>query len=251
MIAYEELYLNIYSPMNQCVPSPTESVVPIRFSVATFNVWGDTHLSTERETALERTLSHMAPDIILFQEASEKNMAVARRSLPTHESLGRFQEGFSYLAGGDISWDSRYFEAESSGYIPMFSQDYPNRGLQWVRLRVRRRVDPSEAVLFVCTAHLPWCGTDTEIRTGVNPRIAASQIIADSLERVLNERDIFIFGGDLNEDFHPLRIFRSKLGAHDVFEQLDLSPPITHPVRPSDADEEMRVRLHIVCSISV
>ncbi|CAM9582997.1 unnamed protein product, partial [Ectocarpus fasciculatus] len=210
--------------------------VPIRVSVATFNVWGDTHLSTGREVSLERTLCRMSPDIILFQEATENNMAVARRALPRHDSLAGLHEGFSYLAGGNISWDARYLTAESNGFVPMLSREYPHRGLHWVRLRV----NGSEVVLFVCTAHLPWCGTDSEIRTGINPRIAATQVITDSVEKLINTYDVFIFGGDLNEDFHPLRIFRSKLGAVDVFEQLDLSPPVTHPVRPSDADEEMR-----------
>jgi hypothetical protein len=46
--------------------------------------------------------------------------------------------------------------------------------------------------------------------------------------------------GDFNEDFHPTRIFNEELGFIDVFEALDISPPITHPVRPSDAREEQR-----------
>ena len=40
-----------------------------------------------------------------------------------------------------------------------------------------------------------------------------------------------IFGGDFNEDFHPLRILAEEMGMCDVFESLDLPPPITHPMR--------------------
>jgi hypothetical protein len=42
---------------------------------------------------------------------------------------------------------------------------------------------------------------------------------------------IAIIGGDFNEDFHPVRILSEEMGMTEVFECIDVPPPITHPMR--------------------
>ena len=173
---------------------------------------------------------------------------MARSALPNHKDLQTCDENFTYLREGNIMWHSSYFEFIQCGFESFQCDDYPHRGLLWARLSVKG----TEGIkLFVCTTHLPWCGSENEILTGLNPRIPAAEIIAASICRLSKpSEEILVLGGDFNEDFHPLRIFRDRLGVIDVFEQLDLIPPITHPVRPSDSREELRVRtLHVVAII--
>jgi hypothetical protein len=186
-------------------------------------------------------------------------MAVARAALPRHRDLqtsGGQGEGegegeeFSFLREGNIMWHGAYLQLTESGFVSLESEDCPHRGLLWARLSVpgAGAGAGAGARLFVCTAHLPWSGAESEVRTGVNPRIAAAEKIAAAVLRLRAPGEALVLGGDFNEDFHPLRVLRARLGARDVFEQLDLSPPATHPARPSDPREEMRVSgiLHCV-----
>lgn len=215
--------------------SSTERL-PMRVSIATFNVWGDERI-TAREESLAGTVSRLSPDVLLLQEVTESNSAVLRRALPDHVNLQMNNNDYSMRSGGDIMWNRRYFDLIDSGFASINSSEYPHRGLHWARLAVKH----SDISVFVCTAHLPWCGSHLEVETGYNSRIAATDVIAAAISDLSPPSVNIIFGGDLNEDFHPLRILNNKLGLTDVFAQLDIIPPITHPVRPSDPREEMRV----------
>lgn len=137
----------------------------------------------------------------------------------------------------NIYFNKELFELRDHGCSDLGIEDHPNRGLFWVRLVVKRI--PSITV-FVSTAHFPWAGCATEIETGMNQRIPVTHTVCENLRRLVPLNEPTIFGGDFNEDFHPLRILNEEYGMCDVFESLDLPPPITHPVRPSDPQEEMR-----------
>jgi hypothetical protein len=39
---------------------------------------------------------------------------------------------------------------------------------------------------------------------------------------LLDFEEISLFGGDFNEDFHPLRILNEEMGMMDVFESLGI-----------------------------
>jgi hypothetical protein len=54
----------------------------------------------------------------------------------------------------------------------------------------------------------------------------------------LNNHPIFLMG-DLNEDFHPVRIL-NQAGFTDCFTALGLPTPATHPARPSSPEEEAK-----------
>ena len=87
---------------------------------------------------------------------------------------------------------------------------------------------------------MPWAGCDREIETGINQRIPCTIKACENLRSLMRIDEPVIFGGDFNDDFHPIRILNDELGLQDVFEALDQPPPVTHPVRPSSAREEMR-----------
>lgn len=179
----------------------------------------------------------ISSDIFLLQEVTPENLSVVRSALPHHLDLEMSGKFFSILSEGNIMWHRSYFELVDSGFEGLEMADNSKRGLLWVRLRVLG----TSKQLFVCTIHLPWCGSEIELSSGVNPRIIAAEKVSDIVGRLLRPDDVLIIGGDFNEDFHPLRIFKDRLHARDVFDQLDISPPVTHPNRPSDPREEMRV----------
>ena len=84
--------------------------------------------------------------------------------------------------------------------------------------------------------------------TGINQRIPATLSVCKALkDSVLTKsaKEAIILAGDFNDDYHPLRILNEEMGFIDVFESLDLVSPSTHPVRPSDFQEEMRPNRYI------
>jgi endonuclease/exonuclease/phosphatase family metal-dependent hydrolase len=86
---------------------------------------------------------------------------------------------------------------------------------------------------------LPWVGAPEEIASGVNPRIAICLKINEHLTRLVSVDDaLVVLGGDMNEDYHPVRILSATL--KELFQSLDMAAPITHPIRPSHALEEAR-----------
>jgi hypothetical protein len=207
-----------------------------RLIVSTFNIWGDDLLS-DRSAALTKTILLLRPDVFLFQEMTDANMAVVKAALPEWDDLSLMPH-FTLSSGCNIFWKTDIFEFLDWGFVCLDCVDYPERMLLWAALRVRN----TNISVIVSTAHLPWCGAETEVRTGVNGRIEPTRKIASFLQLLSEKYEYIIFGGDLNEDFHPVSILSKSAGLVDIFQQLDLPPPITHPVRPSEFREEMRVR---------
>lgn len=217
---------------------------PVRISVATFNIWGD-ELMPARGPRLVSTVQRMRPDVLLLQEVTEGNLSLIEDALPSHASLRQVgAECFSMEGEGCILWDKETFHLLDSGAEDLSETVNPSRKLLWARLQVAG----SASVLLVCTAHLPWTGSEVEVTTGVNPRIAISRRIAECLamRHSLHPDDVVVLGGDMNDDFHPARVLRCEAGLADVFEQMDLPPPVTHPVRPSSDREEMRVGTYYI-----
>jgi endonuclease/exonuclease/phosphatase family metal-dependent hydrolase len=131
------------------------------------------------------------------------------------------------------------FTLTSYGREDLAMPAHPNRGLFWVKLQ--SLLNPEIRVLFA-TAHLPWVGSAAELSSHVNQRIPVTLRACDHLKNLINGDPLscLIFAGDFNEDFHPLRILKDELGFVDVFEALDMPPPVTHPLRPSEPREERR-----------
>lgn len=233
-----------------------------------FNIWGNFYLS-ERTNNLKNTLKLISSDIILLQEVTLENLQIIIETLP-HYNYIKDKEIY-WQTESNILWNNNLFIYINSGYYSFNHIEYPGRGLFWVRLALKSQPNNE---FIVSTSHLPWVGSNKEIITGINQRIECSRLILQYLNIISNPNEPIIFGGDLNDDFHPLRILRGEeyilsslsstilssndennnpqhqnqnqnqkqlVKLYDVFELLDLPPIITHPVRPSDIREEMRV----------
>lgn len=207
---------------------------PVRISVTTFNVWGSNHWPA-RALPLTQTLQSMRSDVYLFQEVTPAIIEHLDKNLLNYKRVESKTIGWS--TESNIYWNSDLLDLLDYGHGDMDMVGYPNRNLFWVRLAVKAK--PSLKVFF-STAHFPWAGHDYEIETGVNQRIPAAMKVCEHFRRLVLPQECAIFGGDINDDFHPIRILGEEVGLMDVFESLDLPPPITHPVRPSDPQEEMR-----------
>jgi endonuclease/exonuclease/phosphatase family metal-dependent hydrolase len=215
------------------------NVMNPRVTVMTFNLWGNQYLS-ERTSNLTQVLNTLSPDILLLQEVTSENLEIVRLSLPNHNHIE--QDGY-WKTESNIFWNRNFFDLINFGYISFDHLEYPGRGVFWVRLCLS---SDSNAQFVVSTSHFPWAGCEEEIMTGINQRIQCSKAVLESLGSILKPNEPVVFTGDLNDDFHPIRILRgdptlSSLSLIDVFELLDLPPQITHPVRPSEPREEMRV----------
>eukprot|EP01039_Chlorochromonas_danica_P000446 gene446-480_t len=208
---------------------------PIRVSIATYNVWGRKYWP-QRAESLTQTLLSLRPDILLLQEVTPAIIQFLDQNLSSYSRVQSTNRP-GWTKESNIYWNSSMFDLVDEGVGNLEMADYPDRGLFWVRLALRS--DPSKT-LFVSTAHFPWVGCEAEIESGVNQRILAATKVCQHLRRLIPGNEFAVFGGDFNDDFHPVRILSEECALLDVFEALDLPPPITHPVRPSDVVEEMR-----------
>lgn len=208
---------------------------PARITTTTFNLWGNNYWP-QRSGPLAQTLLTLRSDVYLFQEVTPAIVEFLDTNLANYQRVkSESKEG--WIRESNIYWNSSLFDLLDFGHCELDLIDYPHRGLFWVRLALKG--DPSKTI-FLSTAHFPWVGSPTEIETGVNQRFTATLKVCEHLRRLVSPSEAAIFAGDLNDDFHPVRILNEESAFIDVFEILDLPPPITHPVRPSDPTEEMR-----------
>jgi len=211
------------------------SSFPVRVSVTTLNVWGN-HYWPARAVPLTQTLLTLRSDIYLFQEVTPEIIECLDQNL-SHYTRVSDDHVSGWKSESNIYWNTSLFDMVDFGHGDLRLNGYPNRCLFWVRLAVKSN---PQMKFFVSTAHFPWAGSDIEVSTGVNQRIPAAMKVCEHFRRLVEPQEAAIFGGDINDDFHPIRILSEEVGLIDVFESLDLPPPITHPVRPSDPEEEMR-----------
>lgn len=217
---------------------------PIRISIMTLNLWGDNYWPGRSES-LSQLIISTKPDILLVQEASIEILQHIEKLLVSHcyikpnQSSDRDVDSIDngWICECNIFWDSKLLIMTEHGCESLNLKEYPMRSLFWVRLSLLANTNIK---LFCSTVHFPWQGCETELSTGINQRIGCSYQVCEFLRVLCRSSDCIILGGDFNDDFHPIRIFNGEIGLIDVFELADLPPPITHPVRPSDAREEGR-----------
>lgn len=208
---------------------------PARVSVTTLNVWGSNYWP-QRSGPLSQTMLTMRSDVYLLQEVTPDIIDFLDVNLTNYERVKENnREG--WRKESNIYWNKDIFEMVDSGFGDLDLEEHPLRGFFWVRLRLKSETGQT---VFFSTAHFPWVGSQLEIETGVNQRIHATVKVCEHLRRLVPLNEAAIFAGDLNDDYHPIRILSDECAFSDVFEALDLPPPITHPVRPSDPREEMR-----------
>jgi len=197
--------------------------LPIRFVVCTYNLWSDERWP-ERKEPLKRFLSYHLPDILCVQELRPVTRDLIDAVLEFHRRVDDPFRGWSHE--GNIYWNTAMFELDRYGTedIGMFEE---LRRLFWVKLRFRDQ----ERALWVATAHYTWSGTDREMDTGVNPRIAQARKTVEALDRLVPPSEALLFMGDLNDFLHPLRILRQG-ALRDSFSALGRLPSPTWPALP-------------------
>lgn len=226
----------------QAIENESIGSFPVRISVTTFNVWGDNNWPA-RADALASSLLSMWSDVYLLQEITPAIVEHLDKSIGAdYERIDPTQgdkkeQSAGWLSESNIFWKKDLFELVDHGHGDLEIDDHPERCLFWARLSVKSN---PKVTFFVSTAHFPWVGCPKELETGMNQRIPAALRVCEHFRRIVSVNECAIFGGDLNDDFHPVRILSEEVGLMDVFESLDLPPPITHPVRPSSLQEEMR-----------
>ena len=233
------------------------SAHPLRLAVCTLNVWGHAPgpVNPDRRAALLKTISALASDIFLLQEVSPSILEDIDARLPEYARIPSGEgegEGGGWTSESQIYFRRSLLTLVAHGVemdVGMTGAYFARRGLFWARLQV---VAPnlSHKSVFVATCHLPWVGGEEECATGLNPRVGCCHLIRRHLNRLINAADsLAVFGGDLNEDFHPPRILTAAPPDDDrgagtpfleLFASLDMAPPPTHPVRPSDPSEQER-----------
>ncbi len=207
---------------------------PSRVKVMTWNVWGN-HRWPERQNALLRTLHSTSPDVLLLQEVCPAILTVLDASLPQYERIVEpSKKGWNNES--NIYYNKTLLRKLDHGCSLLNMDDHPDRGLFWARFELLHK----PITFFVATVHMPWPGCPTELETGMNQRICTTIKVVEQMRRVCPSGEAAIVAGDFNDDFHPVRILQEELGFTDVFELLDMVPPITHPVRCSSVQEVMR-----------
>lgn len=162
----------------------------------------------------------------------------------------------------NIYYNSALFECCASGLESLHIDDYPLRGVFWVRLRLI----PMPCIVFLAsTAHFPWKGCPQELATGdkatfyysdlvysirdchvfawwcdvifvgfpqckvpccyiltytvlgMDQRMVTAKKAVDVLDHISpNRKELAVFAGDFNADYHPVRILSSH-GFHEVW----------------------------------
>ena len=219
-----------------------------RVSFMTYNVWGS-NLWPERKASLASTLSRARPDVLLLQEVTPDIISCVEEALPNHAHVVDPNGMRGWWQESQIFWRRDQLRLVNSGFTSYQSDEYPDRGLFWVRLQSLS----DENIRFVAsTVHLPWMGCKRELHTGVNMRVVALTPVVEALQALVQPTDVAcILGGDFNEAFHPIRVLNAA-GFYDVFQLCDVKASTTHPNRPSAPEEEKcpdRTLDWIVCSM--
>ena len=209
-----------------------QSSWPVRVSVMTFNVWGNDRWP-ERKDALQETVRRHRPDVLYLQEVTPQILQAITEVLPSHKYVvdSNFK-GWSTEC--NIVWNNDLLEKTKHEFVDaMGFEDNPHRGLFTALLRVRSNPQITFAAL---TVHFPWPGCPAELRTGMNQRALIADKIVDFTGDGSDQAMPFILAGDFNESFHPQRILRDA-GYEDVFSEVGVPPPVTHPVRSASQRE--------------
>jgi len=222
-------------------------------SVMTLNVWvsnGTPVYWPEREEPIKLLMDTFQPDILTIQE-SHPTILNALIDNTSFHFIQNADNGIDWDYPINILWNSSKFDLLEKRIIHLSpsTEDSDNLPYKSLALMIKLIHKSSLQEFVVCTTHLPWCGCEEEVESGLNVRIPLLKELLRECEQI---EDPLILTGDFNEDFHPLRILeQSKDEEEDgdggsclvnCFAQLRVPPPITHPCRPSSQREEERVR---------
>lgn len=192
------------------------------FVSMSYNLYGDNRL-TERVPALRSLFATRDPDLVSVQELRAESRSMIDQVLPGHQRVHDADAGWT--AQSNIWWRDEIFALEEYG-LESIGHDLDaekDRGLFWVRLRVRDA--PEAPALVYGTAHLTAQWKD---RAEVNPRTGQIRRIIAELDRVASASPC-IFTTDINDVERPVMALRDA-GFTDSFSALGTISPVTHPV---------------------
>jgi exonuclease III len=196
-----------------------------RFTIMTFNVW-NTEWLDKREASMIGLLDNFATDIIMLQEVRPKILEIFDKAIGgTHKRVTEGKEN-GWTTEGNIYFNESMFSLVDFGAEDIGLKE-KDRRLFWVRLQSKI----SGKNIWVGDSHFTWEGAEEEVRTGMSPRIGFSNQIAKILSRLHNDSTLsaVIFGGDLNDRFHPRHVLRKECGFIDTVSSLGLTMRSTWP----------------------
>lgn len=199
-------------------------MTPIRFVVATYNIWGKNRWP-DREESLRSFLKDHAPDILSVQEFRPHLQDVIDEELRGHARVHDDFEGWT--REGNIYWNKDLFELVEYGAEDIAIKE-PLRRMFWVRLRL----NGTDKTLVFANAHYTWTGHKDEVETHMNPRFEQAEKTIEALNRIVPQDEPVVFMGDLNEQANAIRILRQG-GLTDCWRGKGTYPQVTHPAFPT------------------
>jgi hypothetical protein len=130
--------------------------------------------------------------VLVLQEVTPAILESISTILPSHDHVVDVSKQVEWTTEGNIFWNRDLFSMLGQGALPLESADNPHRCLFWVRLALK--CNPKITAVYA-TCHLPWVGSQTEISTGMNPRIPASLKIVAYLKSIVAQGEPAILAG--------------------------------------------------------
>ena len=193
----------------------------MRFTVCTFNLWGE-HLWEARRRTLISFLQKHRPDILCVQELRPKTTRTILEAIPEYESV---QDAFGgWAAESNIFWNRDLFSEVDHEAADVGIQEELRR-LFCVQLAPVR----GGPAITVATAHYTWRENDREKADGFNPRLEQARRTVEHLSQRAAQDDPVILLGDLNDSMHALRLLIAG-GFQETFAALGRDPVPTWPV---------------------
>lgn len=202
------------------------AALPIRFTVCTYNIWTHTRWP-ERRAALQAFVRMHMPDILCLQEVQPDSRAALDEVLAaTHARVDDPFEGWTQE--GNLYWNRDLFEMVEYG-VEDINICEPLRRMFWAQLRLN---DGSGRTLFVSTAHLTYDGHTEIVSSEKMLRMGQARAAVAALDRLRHPDEPQLFMGDMNDQFHVIRIL-GEAGFVDCFRAMGRLPRFTHPAAPT------------------
>lgn len=201
---------------------------PLRFTACTYNLWGAERWN-DRHRALNQFVLLHQPDILCVQELRPASQRLLDDTLgATHQRVDDAFRGWAEES--NIYWNHALFQAQAWGATAIGHLE-PLRRLFWVRLQAVTD-QGSPRTLFVATVHYTWPGNSYEHAGGANVRIPQVRATVQVLNEQRIAREPQLLMGDLNDQYHVLRILAESDFTHS-FQALGRPPQSTWPALPT------------------
>ena len=195
-----------------------------RFTVCTFNLWGDTRWE-ERRPPLISFLRRHRPDILCVQELRPAIARTILDAIPEYQTVHDDFVGWSME--GNIFWNRNLFTKVKHEAVDVGIHEEMRR-LFCVRL-VSAASRNDEDPITVATVHFTWRENERESVDGFNPRLEQARRTLAHLDDQATKHTPTLLLGDLNDSLHALNVL-IRGGFQETFSALGRVPVPTWPV---------------------